>query len=182
MYSEMGSGEVSLSEDGRGQDGAKRSCILVIANETVTGVALRETIGSRAHDNDAEVLVVCPALNTRLRHWLSDVDEAVAAAERRLDTSLAALVEMGIDAQGRVGDANPIQAMADALRTFPADEIIISTHPRGRSNWLEKGVVERARERFDQPITHVVVDLVRERAASLSGTSPGAASSAAEPG
>ena len=53
--------------------------------------------------------------------------------------------------------------MEDALRRFPADEVIISTHPPGRSNWLERDVVERARERFDMPVTHVVVDLERER-------------------
>jgi hypothetical protein len=52
--------------------------------------------------------------------------------------------------------------MEDALRTFGADEIIISTHPEGRSHWLERGVVEKARERFAVPITHVVVDLERE--------------------
>ena len=154
----------------------------MIANETVAGEALRETIVHQAYGYDAEVLVVCPALNTRIKHWVSDVDEAVAAAGRRLDASLAALAEMGIDAHGRVGDADPVQAMDDALQTFPADEIIVSTHPRGRSNWLEKGVVERAGERFDQAITHVVVDLVRERAASLSGTGPEAASSAPGPG
>ena len=53
--------------------------------------------------------------------------------------------------------------MEDALRLFGADEIIISTHPEGRSHWLEKGIVEGARERFAVPITHVVVDLVAER-------------------
>jgi hypothetical protein len=53
--------------------------------------------------------------------------------------------------------------MEDALRTFGADEIIISTHPEGRSNWLERGIVTKARERFAVPITHVVVDLEAER-------------------
>jgi hypothetical protein len=54
--------------------------------------------------------------------------------------------------------------MEDALRRFPADEVIISTHPPGRSNWLEHDVLQRAQERFDLPVTHVVVDLERERA------------------
>ena len=54
----------------------------------------------------------------------------------------------GVEARGEVGDADPIQAMDDALRTFGADEIVISTHPPGRSNWLEKEVIERARERY----------------------------------
>ena len=58
-----------------------------------------------------------------------------------------------------MGDADPLQAIEDALRTFGADVIIISTHPEGRSNWLERGVVSTARERFAVPIEHVVVDL-----------------------
>jgi hypothetical protein len=57
-----------------------------------------------------------------------------------------------------------VQAVEDALRTFGADEIIVSTHPLGRSNWLEAKVVERVRERFDVPVTHVVVDLQRKEA------------------
>ena len=50
-------------------------------------------------------------------------------------------------------------SVADALRTFGADEIVISTHPEGRSQWLERNVVGAARDRFVVPITHVVVDL-----------------------
>ena len=56
--------------------------------------------------------------------------------------------------------------MEDGLRVFGPNEVIVSTHPPGRSNWLERDVVRRARERFDVPITHVVVDLERERDAS----------------
>ncbi len=65
----------------------------------------------------------------------------------------------GMTARGEIGDSDPVQAIDDALRTFGPDEIVISTHPEGRSNWLERGVVEHARERFDVPVTHVVVDL-----------------------
>jgi hypothetical protein len=139
--------------------------ILVIANETVGGETLRktvrETIG-RSGVSRAEVLVVSPALNTPLKHWVSDDDQARDAAQARLDHSLARLGEVGIEARGEIGDGEPLQAIEDALRTFGADEIIISTHPEGRSNWLEKGVVTGARERFAVPITHVVVDLDRE--------------------
>ncbi len=103
--------------------------------------------------------MVCPALNSVVRHWASDDDAARAAAQRRLETSLAQLAREGVDARGEVGDGDPLQAMEDALRTFGADEIVISTHPPGRSNWLERNVVEQARGRYDVPITHVVVDL-----------------------
>jgi hypothetical protein len=137
--------------------------ILVVANETVGGHTLRSMILERSLDVREEVLVVTPALNSPLRHWVSDEDQARAAAQGRLDASLAKLEEAGVKARGEVGDGDPLQAMEDALRTFGADEIIISTHPEGRSNWLERGVVEKARERFAVPITHVVVDLEAER-------------------
>jgi hypothetical protein len=136
--------------------------ILVVANETVGGEALREVIRERAEGVREEVLVVCPALNSPLRHWASDEDPARAAAQERLDRSLARLESLGITARGQVGDGEPLQAIEDALRTFGADEIVISTHPEGRSHWLEKGVVSGARERFAVPITHVVVDLEHE--------------------
>jgi hypothetical protein len=143
-------------------DGRKK--VLVVANETVAGRALRGEVLHRASDTEADVLVVCPALNSRIRHWTSDEDRAREQAQDRLERSLAALAEHGVEARGQVGDDDPMQAIEDALRTFGADEIIISTHPPGRSNWLEREVISRARERFDLPITHVVVDLQHEEA------------------
>ena len=113
----------------------------------------------RVHDRKAVVLVVCPALNSPLRHWVSDEDEARASANARLDQSLAAMRAAGVDASGEIGDGDPIQAIEDAVRTFRPDELIVSTHPEGRSHWLERGVVEKARERFALRVTHVVVDL-----------------------
>ena len=146
----------------RGAEDEKR--ILVVANETVAGRALREAIARASADVREQVLVVSPALNSPLKHWVSDSDEAREKARQRLDESLARLSEHGISARGEIGDGDPLQAIEDALRTFGADEIIISTHPEGRSNWLEQGLVDRARQRFAVPITHVVVDLEAEPA------------------
>jgi hypothetical protein len=146
----------------RGDSDERR--ILVVANETVAGRRLRDAIQSAAAGHRANVLVVSPALNSPLKHWVSDEDEARAAAEQRLRRSVAELELLGIDAHGEIGDADPVQAIEDALRTLGADEIIISTHPEGRSNWLERGVVTSARERFAVPLTHVVVDLEAESA------------------
>jgi Universal stress protein family len=151
--------EPAVWDRGRG-DGRRR--LLVVANETVAGRAFREEVVLRAR-GETDVLVVCPALNSQLRHWASDEDHAREVAQARLDESLAALAEEGVVARGEVGDADPVQAIDDALRTFGADEIVVSTHPPGRSNWLEKGVIERSRERYGCPLTHVVVDLEAER-------------------
>jgi hypothetical protein len=137
--------------------------ILVIANETVGGETLRQEIRRRAEDYDERVRVICPAVVSAVRYFASDEDQARAQAQERLDHSLSRLREIGLNCEGVVGDSEPVQAIEDALRTFGADEVIISTHPEGRSLWLERGVVRRARERFDVPITHVVVDLEAEQ-------------------
>ena len=146
----------------RPADGTHR--ILVVANETLSGRALRTEISDRSHGGRTELRVVCPALNTKIRHWTNEEDQARVEAQQRLERLLSGLRGDGVDAQGDIGDDDPVQAMEDALRRFPADEVIISTHPPGRSNWLEHDVLQRAQERFDLPVTHVVVDLERERA------------------
>jgi hypothetical protein len=137
--------------------------ILVIANETVGGETLRAEIRRRAEDYEERVRVICPTLLSRVRFVASDEDAARAQAQERLAHSLSRLREIGVNCDGEVGEADPLQAIEDQLRTFGADEIIISTHPEGRSLWLERGIVQSARERFDVPITHVVVDLEAER-------------------
>jgi hypothetical protein len=131
--------------------------ILAVANETVEGATLIRAVCALARERPAEVLVIVPALNSRLRFWTSDEDEARRAAEARLHRCLAALDRAGIAAAGQVGDADPVLAIADVLSTFAADELVISTHPRGRSHWSSRRVVERARQRFGLPVRHVVV-------------------------
>ena len=147
----------------RGGDGRHR--LLVVANQTVGGKALLEEILNRTRGRDSEVLVVTPALaSSRAAHWASDVDEAIELARQRMELSVLAVEQAGLKARGEVGDSDPNVAIVDALRQFAADEIVISTHPPARSRWLERGVVQRARDDIDLPITHVVVDLKSEQA------------------
>jgi hypothetical protein len=127
--------------------------ILIVANQTCPCPALADAVGARA---PADVLLVAPALNSRLRHWLSDVDGAVDAAHARLDRAMANLRERGIAADGVVGDSDPLVAIEDALADFSATELIVSTHPPGNSNWLEKDLPERASKRFGLPLTHLI--------------------------
>ena len=96
---------------------------------------------------DAEVLVVVPAVNSWLRHWLSDEDGARRRAEERAAAYVDRLERAGAHAHGSVGDADPVQAIADALVTFPADEVVIAS---GGSR-AEK-LASRARKRFSLPI------------------------------
>lgn len=147
----------------RGGDGRHR--LLVVANETVGGEALLDEIRGRCRNRQSEILVITPALPTsRASHWASDTDEATELARQRMELSLIAIRELGLKAKGEIGDSDPNVAIEDALRVFAADEIVISTHPPERSRWLERGVVDKAEEQIDLPITHVVVDLSVEHA------------------
>lgn len=80
----------------------------------------------------------------------------MADARARLDLAQSGLAELGLHASSEVGDADPHIAIGDALARFPAREIVISTLPAGKSNWLEGGLIERAREDFGVPVTHLV--------------------------
>jgi hypothetical protein len=95
---------------------------------------------------DAEVQVKAPALNTAVAHWLSDLRQARLDAQRRLAVSLGSLAAADLDARGEVGDSDPVQAVEDTLRSFPAQEVVFVTpsdHDRE---------VEEVRRRLDRPV------------------------------
>jgi uncharacterized membrane protein len=147
----------------RSTDDTRR--ILVVANQTAAGRELLEEIRNRCRGVDCEVLLISPALvGSRSQRWASDIDKGLDLARERMDRSAAALHGVGAEVRAEVGDPDPNMAIEDALRTFPADEIVISTLPLGESKWLEHDVVERTRREVDLPMTHVIVDLDAEAA------------------
>jgi hypothetical protein len=130
--------------------------LLVVANETIGTDPLRREVCARAAGCRSDVLVVAPALNTPIRHWTADDAASRANARRRLDEEIAVLTGLGVQARGEIGADDPLQAVDDALRTFPADEIVIATHSEGRANWLEADLVGRVRAAYRLPVTHVI--------------------------
>lgn len=132
--------------------------ILALVSEPVSGEALRSAIGGDPSD-DAEVLVVAPALNTKTRFWVSDPDPAIERAEAVQEETVERMDEEGVDAAGDTGESDPLLAVQDALTTFEADQIVLFTHPQGGRNWLEEGVVDDAKERFGADrVEHFVVE------------------------
>jgi GABA permease len=134
-----------------------RRRVLVVANRTLRGPALRAELARRAADG-AELRFVAPILASRVHYIASDIDGELRDARERLDEALAWARAEGLRASGTVGDPNvALGAIEDELRLSGADEVIVSTHPPGQSNWLETGIVERLREELDIPVTHLVV-------------------------
>jgi hypothetical protein len=132
--------------------------ILALVSEPVSGEALKNAVG-REPAETAEVLVVAPALNSRTRFWLSDVDEAIERAEETQMETVERMEEEGVDAVGDTGESDPLLAVADALQTFPADQIVVFTHPGGQTNWAEEGLVDEIRKRFDgADVQHLMIE------------------------
>ena len=139
--------------------------VLVVANRTLDGTELEEMMKRRG-DRGCELRVVAPIVVSRAHYFASDVDRELREAQERLDAALAWAHGEGLQASGKVGDPNAsLDAIEDELRGFAADEVLISTFPPGKSNWLETGIVRRLREELDIPVTHVVVHTDREQVA-----------------
>ena len=140
--------------------------MLVIANETVAGRSLIEALERRSAEGDGPLLVtvLCPVNQPREGYVVYE-DTRRASAGRRLDRTLAALRAAGMTASGHVVDADPVQAVRDALAQLepPPDEIVVSTHPQSKSGWLRRNVVEQIEKVAGGiPVEHVVVDLEKE--------------------
>jgi hypothetical protein len=133
--------------------------ILVVANETVAGKTLIESLRRHAEEGPIRVTVISPQNEPRAGYVVY-ADSRRSSAELRLRRTLDLLHEAGIAARGAVVDPDPLQAIKDAVYEYEPDEIIISTHPgETKSSWLRANLIERARKATKLPVEHVVVDL-----------------------
>jgi hypothetical protein len=147
---------------------------LVVANHTLGGPELLDTIRDRMSRGPAEFWVLVPATPTT--YLVNDFNalsgafpveldqlpsagddgsraEGVAEAQGRLDTEVQRLREIGATADGAVGEPDPMRAIEIALSQRRVDEILLSTLPPGISRWLALDLPHRIRRRTDVPLT-----------------------------
>jgi hypothetical protein len=128
--------------------------LLVVTPEPVDAKLLRETLGDEVRG--AEVLVISPATNqSKVAFWVSDSDEAIAEAEAAQQETVERLEEEGVDAAGDTGESEPDVAIQDALATFPADRIVVFSHPD--LDYREDQGLADAEQRFGVPVTHAQI-------------------------
>ena len=131
---------------------------LVVANQTLGGSHLIDKVRETLAAGPCAFHVLVPA--TPPGHFATWTEgEALAVAQERLDTALTRFKELGAEAAGEVGDPDPLQAIADAMRERPFDEIILSTLPPGASRWLRQDLPHRVERSFSVPVTHVVAEV-----------------------
>ena len=134
-----------------------RRRILVVVDQLCTAPDLCAHVRAHAGTGPIEALVIAPARGGPETQWYIDEDAARAHATHRLRACVACLARDGIRARGRLSDPDPVQAIADALYEFPADEILLVSAPHQPSSWLRRNVIDRARSTFEQPVEHVVM-------------------------
>jgi hypothetical protein len=129
--------------------------VLALVAEPISGDTLKSAIGNGG--DDMQVMVVAPAFDSKARFWASDSDDAIARADQVQQETVERMAEDDVDAVGDTGETDPLLALQDALATFPADEIVIFSHPEGERNWAEDELLEQAQDRFSMPVRHVEV-------------------------
>jgi hypothetical protein len=131
---------------------------LIVGNQTLFGPALASAIAERiAIGEPMRFHVVVPATPTQ-SGFTWDEDEAHAAAQERLDATLAHIQGLGVEASGEVGARDPVEAARDAIRGHPVDEVILSTLPAGISRWLGQDAPTRLKAAVTVPVVVVTAE------------------------
>ena len=115
-------------------------------------LSIIKTVGPRA-----ELDVLAPVLVSHLHYATSDHDAEARAAQARLEASLEWAAGHGLHARGELGDDEPATAIADELRDFGADAVIILSDGNRKTKWAETRDLDRARAELAIPVLHVVI-------------------------
>src|SRR5437588_8518970 len=130
--------------------------VLVLTSEPIDARQLRDALGNQVVDENPEVLVVAPALQeSGLRFWTADADQAIERAQSVWRRSVGELSDEGLAARGDTGESDPLQAIQDALQTFPAERIIIFRHSDDDLRYREDFDLAEVRDGFGLPVEEV---------------------------
>ena len=127
---------------------AYRARVLVIARQTADSDDLLAALRARADRGEAAFTLLLPAT----KPGLAGRDEA----QSLLDAALARFREAGLEIEGAVGDADPVEAVVEVATPGRFDEVIVATLPGATSKWLQFDVPHRIARVTDLPVTHVI--------------------------
>lgn len=132
---------------------------LVVANDRVVGERLRSALLEQLEPGICSLFVVAPALaESAFKHQMGDIDEAVEPAAERLRETLEQLRAAGLEADGEVGDSDPIQAISDEIQKFHPDQVLIVGHRDEDGAFAEQGLLEQAQRDLELPVTELFVE------------------------
>ncbi|HWM08335.1 MAG TPA: hypothetical protein VNO82_03300 [Solirubrobacteraceae bacterium] len=127
--------------------------VLVVANLTASSQHLLDALKHRADRSPIRITLVMPAHGPGLG--------GREAVRERLDEAIAGMREAGLEADGAIGDADPMEAVAECFDPARHDEAIVCTLPGRSSKWLQYDFPHRVARYTGVPVTHVVADDLR---------------------
>jgi uncharacterized membrane protein len=98
--------------------------VLVLAGDRLPEEALRQVVQEHAAGRPVSAYVVAPAESSGLDRITGD-QSAYEKANANLEAALGSLEGLTVSQRGKIGAHDPLQAMAEALREFPAEEIVV---------------------------------------------------------
>lgn len=134
---------------------AWHASLLVIANVTAASADLLAALQERAGRGPIDVFLLMPASGGDAR--------AGAEARERLGEVLAGWREAGLQADGAVGDPDPLVAVEETWDPRRFDEVVVSTLPGQSSKWLRSDLPHRVARLTDAQVLHVVAMDMRRR-------------------
>jgi hypothetical protein len=123
---------------------AFRTHLLVVANQTVDSPELLDALARRSERGPVSATLLVPVA------WAER-----ETASRRLAEAVERLRERGVQAEGRLGDADPIVAVQEAWDPARFDEVVVSTFAAGSSRWLQVDLPSRVAKLTDCNVTHL---------------------------
>jgi nucleotide-binding universal stress UspA family protein len=152
------------SPNGVGSDGPRTNStagiqrLLFVSDAAVADVDELPPVVRAIIDAATEVYVLTPTLPGRLAWLADDVDRFRHYADERLDTVLSHMHAIGADAGGAAARGSVVTVIADAVRAFEPDHILIALHVSEHANWQERRLIEHVENRFRLPVTTFAVD------------------------
>ena len=121
--------------------------VLVVVTDPVDQSALKRAAVNDHVDPGAEVrFVSSPSLS--FLEWVTHDEDDARTDAKKLAAVGARALDQAEPVELALGDADPVQAVKDALQTFPADEILVVSPTGG-------GVAQPELDSFNVP-THIL--------------------------
>ena len=130
--------------------------VLVFLNEVAGGRRLLQAVRDRVEHGATSVTLAAPQNQPEVGQ-IVDQDEVREAALSRVEVTQEVLAAFDIEAGAAVFDHNPLLALDDAVRATSPQEILISCLYETRIGIMRRDLVEWAKDRFEQPVSHIQV-------------------------
>ncbi|MFL5820859.1 MAG: hypothetical protein ACJ76S_09305 [Solirubrobacteraceae bacterium] len=130
--------------------------VLVVANRTAESTELLEALKARAQDGSVSFTLLVPARAAG--------PQGREEARKAMEGATERLREAGLEVEGVVGHADPIDAVFEVWDPKRFDEVIVSTLPGAASKWLEVDLPHRVARHTGVQVRHVLAHERRQAA------------------